>query len=687
MRRRTLLTGPLLATPLLAAPPLAATAATVTADPAARGTVAPQRGPLTNTAHLTFLTTTVRPPRQAGHTTYRADSEPAVTMLWTYADRDDDGTYRRVGGGPLDEATGTWGQGAFNADDVARAAVVYVRHWTLTGDRASRRLARGLLRGLAYLQTAEGDDAGNVVLWMQPDGTLNPSAEPVELPDPSDSGPSYWLARTLWALGEGYAAFRDAEPGFARFLAERLDLGLAALERQVLDRYGVQQTADGVRVPAWLVVDGADASAEAVLGLTAFASAAAAGDVRTRADRAAARLARGIAQMSAGDRRTWPFGAVLPWTHSRSLWHAWASYMPAALAAAAGRGVEGVLPAAVRDAVTFTPLLLTTTGPVNGWLPAPGDLVQIAYGVDSRVQSLLAVGEAAGRPGLEDLAGLAAGWYFGANRAGRAMYDPATGVTFDGLQPDGTVNLNSGAESTIHGLLSMLALDARPRARAVATGATRLLGITAPTVVEGEAATGLARARVVTPEAAWTGESQWGGGAYLSVAAGGSATWSVPAHDSPVAVLPVLDHRPVDPAPEGVWRSASTPLGRTVARCGPRGVSEAAGALLPATLAADLPPGAVEVTLEVPGGAQPALRVDSLLLLPVVTTLALDGGVLVRNGSGARRTARVAVPWGGPATVTTYDASGRRVSRFRTAVTAEGVSADCLPGGFTTVLP
>ena len=45
---------------------------------------------------------------------------------------------------------------------------------------------------------------------MQPDGTLNPSPTPVELPDPSDSGESYWLARTIWALGEGYAAFRDS---------------------------------------------------------------------------------------------------------------------------------------------------------------------------------------------------------------------------------------------------------------------------------------------------------------------------------------------------------------------------------------------------------------------------------------------------------------------------------------------
>ena len=111
-----------------------------------------------------------------------------------------------------DPESDTWGQGAFNADDVARAAVVYLRHWQQTGDAASREHAYQLLRGLTYLQTATGPNAGNVVLWMQPDGTLNPSADPPELPDPSDSGPSYWLARTIWALGEGYVAFADGGP-------------------------------------------------------------------------------------------------------------------------------------------------------------------------------------------------------------------------------------------------------------------------------------------------------------------------------------------------------------------------------------------------------------------------------------------------------------------------------------------
>ena len=74
-------------------------------------------------------------------------------MLWTYADRQPDGSYRRIGGGAYDPVTDTWGQGAFNADDISRAAVVYVRHWQATGAESSRQTAYQLLRGLTYLQT------------------------------------------------------------------------------------------------------------------------------------------------------------------------------------------------------------------------------------------------------------------------------------------------------------------------------------------------------------------------------------------------------------------------------------------------------------------------------------------------------------------------------------------------------
>ena len=45
-------------------------------------------------------------------------------------------------------------------------------------------------------------------------------------------------------------------------------------------------------------------------------------------------------------------------------------------------------------------------------------------------------GRAGNRPGLRQVAGIAAAWFFGNNPAGVAMYDPATGRTYDGIEGD-----------------------------------------------------------------------------------------------------------------------------------------------------------------------------------------------------------------------------------------------------------
>ena len=105
----------------------ALTLAGVVAAPA-RATAQAPPARLTNLAHLDFLGDRVDPPEQAGHTTWRMDREPRIGVLWTYAEPQPDGSYRRLGGGTYDPATNTWGQGAFNADDMTRAAVVYLRH-------------------------------------------------------------------------------------------------------------------------------------------------------------------------------------------------------------------------------------------------------------------------------------------------------------------------------------------------------------------------------------------------------------------------------------------------------------------------------------------------------------------------------------------------------------------------------
>ncbi|WP_343448436.1 hypothetical protein [Micromonospora oryzae] len=683
MKRRTLMLGGLaLTTPLLAGSP--AGAAPAAAPSTATG---PAGGPLTNLAHLDFLRQAVAPPAQDGHTTYRLAESPEVGMLWTYAEPGPDGNLRRVGGGAYDAATDTWGQGAYNADDVSRAAVVYLRHWAQTGAAGSRDASRELLRGLTYLQTTTGPHAGNVVLWAQPDGTLNPSAEPVELPDPSDSGPSYWLARTVWALGEGYAAWRTADAGFAGFLRQRLDLAVGALERQVLSRYGTYQTVDGERTPAWLIADGADATAEAVLGLAAYVRAGGGSAAR----RALRRFAEGVAALAGGDARHWPFGAVRPWALSRSMWHGWGSQMPAALAAAARvLGDRRLLDPAVADSATFTPWLLTSGGPDNGRIPTPVDRSQIAYGVDSRLQSLLAVADATGRGGFDQLAGVVAAWYFGANAAGVPAYDPATGRTIDGISGDGAVNRNSGAESTIHGLLSMLALDARPQV-AEAARQGRIVERVGTRVVEAEQGTRDGGAAVVTPSSSWTGESSISGGSLVRMPAGSTVRWELPPSTQPELVLPVVD---LTPGASAVTRWAGVAgdgreltLGQVRhGQAGAQGTSPAPGVLLPVTPSGpgELPAG---VTALVATAAGDGAVVDAVMLEPLLSRVVVAGDghatAVLRSAARTPRTATVTLPGAGRAVVEAYDSAG--VRRSRTVVSGAAVPAAVLPGGFTVV--
>jgi len=661
----------------------------VTTSPAAAAAAATP--PLTNLAHLDSLGATITPPVQAGHTTYRLKQEPSLQVLWVYAEPDGIGGFRHVGGGAYDPVTNTWGQGSYDTDDLARAAVVYIRHWQQFGDAHSRAAAYGLLRTVTYMQTVSNDARnGNFVLWMQPDGRLHASV-PGDLPDPSDSGSSYWLARSLWALGEGYAAFRTADPGFAKFLQARFTLARQAVDRQNLAHYGSYTLFDGAQMPAWLINDGADASSEAMYGFSAYVGAAPT-DGAARQD--LERLADGVAQMAlSNDPSTWSFGAILPYTGSRSMWHSWGDQMAGSLATAgAALHEQRFIDAAISEEAAFVPHLLVQGGTDQAWLPAPIDLAQIAYDADATLQNLLRTSEASGLTSFRKLAGIEAAWYFGNNRSGVQMYDPETGVTFDGLEANGDVNQNSGAESTIEGLLSMLALDAHPDVAAIATSHNLRVagGQVTWTLLEAEAGTLSGAATVVTPASAWTGESQWSGGKYVELRPGARLT--LPA-TLPVTgryrLLPVFDHQ------RGPTHAVGTrfQLGSSVL-----GVNWQGGAGAPGASTTDgyldignvgpsgvLPAGPASIVATYAGDGRPA-RLDAVLVQPEIEQILLAG-------TGGRQ--GLIHSWATVRRVTTVSAGTRRLTAYaysaggRLAETVSGtgiLAVPVEPGGFTYLI-
>lgn len=368
--------------------------------------------------------------------------------------------------------------------------------------------------------------------------------------------------------------------------------------------------------------------------------------------------------------------------------------MPAGLSRAGqALGDRALLDPAIRDSAVFTPWLLTSGGVDNGRLPTRIDQSQIAYGADARVESLLATSEAAKRPGLATLAGVAAAWFFGANPAGVPAYDPATGRTVDGINNDGTVNRNSGAESTIHGLLTMLALDAHPAVAAIARTAaiTQRVGMTTVQAEDAALSCGAQRpctARTVVPDSLWTGESQYGGSGYAALPSGGQARFDIPAGLDRSLVLPVVDLQPGSSAQTSFVGTSS--LGRVDSGdIGAQGASAAPGALLPVTLPTPLAAGTRTITATTSAAGNDEARLDALLLEPLVSRFVLGGGkhgtALLHSAATAPMTTSVTVPGEGRLVVEVYDGNGRLRPQPPSTGSKDTMTVRVEPGGFTLV--
>ncbi len=347
---------------------------------------------------------------------------------------------------PSYEWVGDDDEGIACVDDVARAAVVYLRHFETTGAASSREKAEELLRFVMYMQRDNGLFYNFVFDNALTINTTHPNSR-------ADAF-EYWAARGVWALGTGARVLATANPDFAALCAEHVRRTYPHLDA-LLGRYGQTTTQSGRTLPRWLIGEtSADATSELLLGLVALNQAAPDAALRARIDR----FAEGIALMQYGSMNVFPYGFHADYPGG---WHGWGSSQMQALSEA------GVTASAVREAEQFYPRLL-----VDGWLHSimfDGTVrtyEQIAYATRCVTVGLLRLYDATGDARYATMAGLAASWFTGDNVADFAMYDAEHGRGYDGINGPGSVNLNSGAESTIEALFSVLEVERVPEARA-----------------------------------------------------------------------------------------------------------------------------------------------------------------------------------------------------------------------------
>ncbi|MBI3587060.1 MAG: hypothetical protein HY088_08030 [Ignavibacteriales bacterium] len=385
---------------------------------------------LVNFGHLEHLTEEIR------------FAEEQVGIVHVYANFP---TYEWV------EAKGSDTEGIACVDDAARAVVLYLRHFELRKDTLSLAKAKLLLRFVMKMQT----DDGMFYNFIQADHSINRDGKT------SYKSFGWWAARGVWCFGLGYRVMKLVDPPFADELERRIQRTFPHIDT-LLFKYSRTITHGTFKSPQWLLYEeAADATTELLLGLTEYYSAS--GDKYVKGHIKG--LCEGLILMQDGDFRTFPYGLHRSW---RTLWHMWGNSQTQALAFA---GVvlndRRLLKSAEKEARSFYSRLLIEGFMKEMDVAKPGtrkDYEQIAYGIRPMAIGLIRLYEATKKEEYLKMAGLAASWFVGNNVLGERMYHPATGRCFDGITDSVTVNKNSGAESTIEALMTILEVERYPQA-------------------------------------------------------------------------------------------------------------------------------------------------------------------------------------------------------------------------------
>ncbi|WP_166964014.1 hypothetical protein [Yeosuana marina] len=338
-------------------------------------------------------------------------------------------------------------------DDVSRAIVMLTKYLELYGDNV---IALEKLKNLTefVLQMQNQNGYFNNFIWN--DLTINTKYRT------SIAVLDWWSFRALWAIESAYP-FLKSDVDMSNRIAIASEKLIINIKRDLPTSYLTTEVINTIELPTWLPgKSAADQSAILILGLLNNYIRTGNNDSKILIDH----LVKGVMLMQKGDAENYPYGAFLS---SENLWHAWGNNQAyALLRAGQAFNNQDYIDSALMEIENFYPWMLQNGFAEAFWIhKADNNFVevernkypQIAYGV----RPMLWAATEAYRYSNDDkyltIAKELGLWISGKNDANKAMYNPSTGVCFDGITGPNEVNKNSGAESTIESLLMLLEIE------------------------------------------------------------------------------------------------------------------------------------------------------------------------------------------------------------------------------------
>jgi hypothetical protein len=343
-------------------------------------------------------------------------------------------------------------------DDAARAAIFYMEKYKSHGDESSLYKAKKLLEFIFYMHS----ENGFFYNFIFDDYSINKQHAN------SINEPNWWSWRAMWALSEGYRLYKNVDHQFAELIFSCFSKAVDATKK-LIPNENKSKTVDGISFPTWL--PGESASDQASVLIPALLNY-----LEEKKDTLLLKylnqLCDGILQMQKGDSVNIPYYAFLSW---QNIWHAYGnSQSYSLLKASSFLDRADLFNAALNEVDYFYDYLIKEKHMSTFTLGIDEDhfkfgtnqkFSQIAYNFRPMIYSCLEAFRMTNDSVYAIKAGELASWFFGYNIVNQQMYFSSTGICYDGINSETSVNKNSGAESTIEALLALHAIENNPIAQ------------------------------------------------------------------------------------------------------------------------------------------------------------------------------------------------------------------------------
>ncbi|MFA3784095.1 hypothetical protein ABRY23_13630 [Melioribacteraceae bacterium 4301-Me] len=348
-------------------------------------------------------------------------------------------------------------EGIACVDDAARALIFYVRYSKEYNDTSSVLKAKKLVEFLVYMQS----ENGFFYNFILPDYSINRTHRN------SIAEPNWWSWRALWALTEGYDFFQDKDSVLSNKIKNAVSKIVSAIK---LSFEGKKQVVElnGFKRASWKpFASASDQVALIIVGLSKY--------YLLFGDNSILRLindfSEGLLLSQEGSKNQFPYYAFLSWENS---WHAWGNLQSYSLLYAYEvTKNQRYLKASLREIKNFYKYLIKenflsgfSLKKDNGKIVCDSlkKFPQIAYGIRPIVFASMKAAELTGDGKYLSIAAESASWFFGNNPAKTKVYFEKSGICYDGIINQSEINKNSGAESTIEALLSLLSIEKNKKA-------------------------------------------------------------------------------------------------------------------------------------------------------------------------------------------------------------------------------